>query len=359
MVFYILVMLTSVVITYISETTNKENGYGKIAFTIVFFLMATPLFIRFNIGIDYANYKPLIDAYLLGYDNLGEIYQYDPHWDILIMLSIKLVRLFSKNTQIVFILWAGITMFFALRSIYKYSTMPYVSLLCYFLMGFYFMSMNVMRQSIALSILMNLVPFFNNKKNSFLEYLVIVLIASGFHSSSIIMVFVYFLRNKKLNISGLYVKDAIVVFFLFVAKRFVYMLAALTPFGNYLHHSYYGVINFSLTNLIIESSFFAIIYFVYRNAKCNEEEYFYINMFNLMFIATLSGLFLPNIIFRIKYYLDVYMVFFVPLVIARIENHNKQFLACCLLLAIGVFRFYMSAIGNGVIPFTILPSLWS
>ena len=96
---------------------------------------------------------------------------------------------------------ATLTMLFGFLAYGKRSKIPWLSVLLFFSIGEYFDSFNLIRQVLAISICFFATKYINDKKKDFLKYLVLVLLASTFHSTAaIIMIPAYFIL--KIRFSG-------------------------------------------------------------------------------------------------------------------------------------------------------------
>lgn len=87
-------------------------------------------------------------------------------------------------------------------------------ILLYFLCGPFFSSMNIMRQSLAFCIFFNSIPLITKKKIK--SYLVIIILMIGIHTSSIILLPLYFLGK-----SGIKINHQIQIIILCVVSLFV------------------------------------------------------------------------------------------------------------------------------------------
>ena len=84
------------------------------------------------------------------------------------------------------------------KSIFNQSKYPAISTYLFFATNVYFISMNMIRQSISISLFTLSIPSIKDRK--FLKFIIINLLAFSIHSSAIIYFPTYFLLNRKLNI---------------------------------------------------------------------------------------------------------------------------------------------------------------
>lgn len=183
MIFYF-IFLASVLLLL-----SKEKIYGVGSFQIAWGLIFLLAALRFDVGYDYSHYFQLIEQSLKFIeDQLGRIE----------FLSLQLI-LFSTNinfTQLFFIVSSLIIYFLFYKTVLDISEdkrLSTILFLCFPL--FYFNSLSIVRQFIALSILFYGVRFIFRKK--LILFSALVFVASQFHSSAVFGIFLYFIYNIK------------------------------------------------------------------------------------------------------------------------------------------------------------------
>jgi len=111
--------------------------------------------------------------------------------------------------------------------------MPF-SILIFMLGGFFPFSLSGMRQSIGVVIALYALKFL--KANRWLMFIVVIIIASLFHSSSLIFILFYFIRKIKLN--PYYVSISLILVFLF-SKTIINIIASISEmlgiYSNYFN----------------------------------------------------------------------------------------------------------------------------
>jgi len=101
------------------------------------------------------------------------------------------------------------------REFKKYSPYIWLSVLMFITVGQFYTSFNIIRQIIAVAIIFSGSKYLYERNLS--KYIFIVLLASTFHKTSIIMILFYFILNFKFNINKL----VITLFALFVSMTFL------------------------------------------------------------------------------------------------------------------------------------------
>ncbi|MGX6995946.1 EpsG family protein [Pediococcus acidilactici] len=242
---YIYITLISSFIGIIFSFYNKKElttaglvrYESKYKLIIELLMVALPFFIissfRYYVGTDYANYSNnQIPAVLL--DRQAKV-------EILYKLVIKLGHfLYPNNYQVIFILTTLLIVFFSFIYIFNRSYNVPFSIVLFTLTTFFNFSMNGMRQAIATSIFLFATKYIVEGKA--LRYFIWVFIAIGFHTSAMLFIPIYFIRNFKLsNVRlALYFLSMLLIY---EFKGLVFII--INKFGIYTEYlgSYYGTGN--------------------------------------------------------------------------------------------------------------------
>lgn len=128
----------------------------------------------------------------------------------------KLLTYINKNPRFFLVIAAFFIIFSYGMAIYRYSTIPWLSFLLFMTMGFFGSSLNVIRQYIAVAII--LFSYNAIKNNKLLEFIVLVLVASNIHTSAIIVLPMYWLSKIKFNKFTLFA-----IFSLFLSGAYVFI----------------------------------------------------------------------------------------------------------------------------------------
>ncbi|MEI4828904.1 EpsG family protein [Bacillus sp. FJAT-53711] len=105
------------------------------------------------------------------------------------------LKKFSDDPQIMVFTTALITNVLVILVLYKYSRLFELSMYVYITGGWYLVSMNGIRQSLAAAIIFTATKFLI--EGNWKKYILIVLIASTFHQSALILIPIYFLVRFK------------------------------------------------------------------------------------------------------------------------------------------------------------------
>lgn len=201
---------------------------------------------------------------------------------------------FGSNYSAILMITSIIISGLAYYSIYRESKNIPLSILLFFTTNVYFVSMNMIRQSISISIFIFSIRYIKDKH--FFKYLICILIASSFHSTGLIYLPLYFLFNIVPSIKKIVIPFFIVIVLSpFLSQFIINLLLKSAFFRNYF--AWYISSNFNTGNLniisLIISSLMSIYLLVIYNSAKNDSDYRI--MLWCQLLATLSLMLSANI----------------------------------------------------------------
>lgn len=342
--------------------TNSTNLYvcKNSSLNRLIFCMMTILLIMLsalrgtNVGTDLMNYIPR-------YKILGET-----DWSQLYMQAIlfKMEFGFCIFNKVLYIINPNPRLFLVVTSVvigigfYKmasYSKMPIFTYLIIYMFGFWGSSLNIVRQFLALSILTFGYDYIINR--SFLKFLVIVLLASFFHSSAVVSIPLFFFYKVKFDLKNFILTFISVVFISGMLMLIWEPLIDLTDYGRYLNRGYQGS-GFSTFLLVINLLIFSCLY--YKCLKIKDKnldlwlaELFYSAIFLLL--AMKNGIFARVI----KYFLPC-MAILTPNIIFSLKRNKLQCAICYAIVILFFISYFLlvfvdkQCVGDKINEFVIL-----
>lgn len=260
---------------------KKRVRHKKTIDFIVLLIMTIIYGIRYNVGIDYLSYERI-------YINQNEWY----HLEFLFDLTSKIFKFFNAPFW-VYSTFLGFIIFYLLYLIGKDLDIGYEQIMLYFILtGQLFASFNLVRQTVSAVIVLFAFRYINYKNNLY-KYVICVVIASFFHTTAIILIPLYFMRNYQLNLRrivifiilglGLYYCDAV---------NYIMRLIQLIVPDKYIHYLG-GVYDFN-TNPGIGVLFYIVVVIILglKIEKKESKYYPYIATYILgysIFLFTLSS----------------------------------------------------------------------
>lgn len=251
---------------------------------IVFVILGVTSAIRYSTGIDYSyTYAPGYEQVLQNPDISLFGHHYEPGY----MLLQKIVAFFSSNYQMIFVVTSLLIIGLFCICYAKYSSNVYLSVMLFLLLSEYYCTMNFIRQSIAGIIALFALEFLKKKK--FLPYLMIILVASTFHKSALILIPFFFINLIPLNKWVLAVYSAVTALIYFNTDKIMGLVT------QYWYKGYH------MESVHVQSTFewpFALAMFVQfliiflgsaRLRKKDKSNYVYVNYAFFAFFFTLMG----------------------------------------------------------------------
>ena len=296
-----------------------------------------------TVGGDLHNYLPefyyvartnsIIDGLRTGYHEPGYL------------LLIKLISLVSSDNRCYLVATSIISLIGPLVLIEKYSKNISVSVLLYFAMGFYTNTFNNVRQSMAISIIFCSIPFLINR--CFWKYVIGTLLATSVHYSAFVMILIYPLFGRPLDIKRLVYYFTAVFSIVILFTSSIFRSAANFVIFKYDPESIlentegkgYGLFTSYLIILLLMA-----FYYIYNKSKLSYEKQFFFSMIVLFqLFATAIQLTAP--IFSSMVRMTNY--FFIPIVIIAVPFiynifKSKDF---AMLYYLGVFTLAIAYMG--------------
>lgn len=106
-----------------------------------------------------------------------------------------ILKMYTNDPQVLIFITALITNILIVAVLYKYSRMIELSLYVYIASGMYLVSMNGLRQYLAAAIIFTATKYILD--GNWKKYFLIVLFASTFHQSALVLIPIYFLVRRK------------------------------------------------------------------------------------------------------------------------------------------------------------------
>ena len=200
MLIYFITFILAFIFSFLSQKYDKNNKFimlllSIIAITIPSILAALRMS---SVGSDTSTYSNLIFKRIINCNNINDIKTNIVNGlniEFLYGLLIFIISRFTTNIHIFYFVVEFIILSFIYKTSYdnKNINKNYSIIYLLFLLLFYNKSLNIMRQAIAISIFVYSVKYVY--KRNLLKYLFLILIATGFHTTAIVAIFVYPIIN--------------------------------------------------------------------------------------------------------------------------------------------------------------------
>lgn len=232
--------------------------------------------------------------------------------------------------QVVLFIAAIIAIAPVIYYICKNSKNIFLSFFIYLSFNYYLYTLITIRQSAAYGII--LLSVNSIKKRKPFRFLILVLLAAGFHTSALFFLPAYLLYNMKIN------QKNIIAYILILAIVWVSRIYIARFIINNIFSDYTVEISNSYTYLFIHVLILVFGLLVYkgyvnkRYSDCEKRNIDYIYVYMMIGILLMIGCSVASNALRIAYFYTIQIVVFIPNVIAYISNTKIRFI-----LQIGTF----------------------
>lgn len=308
MLLYVIVALVCYFSLNFSKKTKNSNKRWFLIITS-FLMMFLVSALRVNVGTDYKSYCEWfgdVSSIRLKYENFG--------FNSLIVF----IKLFTNNPQWLFVVTSLLILVFIYIAVFKEQEEYDISVFLFIVLGFYFSTFNGVRQWIAGAIFMYAYQF-AVKKNLKL-YALLILIASLFHITAVLLLPFYFVFNFKISDKvKMWLVAASLVFF-----KFFNFNSIISAFLKFVSINFYWRYISSGADLskgvgsafpILISGCMLLYYIIFKDVflkRMPQEKYE--NRKNLSFILTIFSIIntVNNLFSRFAMYFIPMLVFLLP-----------------------------------------------
>lgn len=281
------------------------NGLCLVSVFLVLFAVSA---CRLNVGNDYAKYVEFM--HLINCDAFVPT-EFGFNWIVKIIYDLS----GFENYLLVFAFFAFFTILLFLKAIYGQADSFGFSFFLFMAFGYYFQSFNTVRYYLALAIAVIAIPYVLRRE--WLKFLLLVLLGATLHKSVLVVIPLYFLASLSWKKWQLAIAAVFCSTFFFMQDFYLKVVVFLYPTYEDTEYLEGGT---SLVNIVRCLAILILSLICYKKTvKGNKRNqfYFYCNLGALVMYVCCS--FLP-IISRIGYYLTITHIFFLPALLAGIEN---------------------------------------
>lgn len=361
MLAYILPMLLCVLLHF----TKLDKKNIKIAFWAIVSYLFVISAIRYDVGKDYLHWVEVYEWIENGlsagnYVELG--YRY---------LNKLIINIPFLNVYWLFGITSAMIIFPFGYYIKKHVKEEYLflSLFLFIGTGVFFASLNLVRQYVAIVILMLGFDYLEN--NQYIKFLIVIVVASLFHTSAFIMIpfMILYILFKDKSTNNIYNKILICLYIFSLIFIFIDLRQLLNIFSFllperwvwYLESDYLNSRNYSSVVKQLVPNLILVFLYLNRN-KFADNKNAYLHYLLLFVNVILTNCFYGiMVLVRLSNYFDISLIFVLP-VICEIIKDNKNLSRLGYLSIIGYYTlltivtiFLMN--GHGVIPYNTIFSL--
>jgi transmembrane protein EpsG len=325
---------TNGLVTEIPIKPNKVLAFG------VMVSLALISGLRNNIGDTYF-YMHAFEVHDFTWEFINS--QKDMGFGILQMI----LKRYTTDPQILIVTTAFITNILIVFVLYKYSRMFEISLYVYITGGLFLVSMNGIRQCLAAAIIFTTIKYV--KDGSWIKYIIVVLFASTFHQSALVLIPLYFFIRSKAWSKATF---TLLIFSIVIVVGFDKFSSVLFSAIKETEYGHYQNFNEGGANIIrVGVNFVPIAISYFGREKLREifpSSDIVVNMsiigFVFMIISTQNWIFA-----RFSIYFSLYQLILISWIIKLFREKEQGFVYYGILLCYFLFYYYESVISLNII----------
>lgn len=333
---------------------NRNKFFLFLSFSLFYIIMA---FRDISVGIDTETYSEL---YLTIANTDSWLF---PRYETGYVLLNRIIGfIFPHSPQMFIVIISFIVLCGYVRFIYKYSYIPWLSVLFFFLFEYFDQSINLTRQGIAMVILLHAFDFLITRKTK--SFFICVLCAGLFHYTALFFILAYIVNYIRFSKSNIIIFFC-VAFLVALCSEYIihFVFASVGVYADYANTVYAdgNVRLASILHAIVILSFiiFTLIHIssarkYFETDSNGGREMFWLLMLGLLiWIASFQF----NLLGRLAQYFTVYLIVFVPNLLFYIKKKNQlQFMFWELVLIAYGLCYYLIIVRyrpewNGVYPY--------
>lgn len=254
---------------------------------------------------------------------------------------------YTNDPQVMVFITALITNVFIIFTLYKYSRLLELSLYVYITSGMYLTSMNGIRQYMAAAIVFAATKYILD--GSWKKYTLVVLLASTFHQSALVLLPIYFLVRRKAwsGMTFLFLFGAVLIVLGF--NQFSEVLFAAIGDTQYAHYKDFNEGGANILRVAVETAPLILAYF--GREKLRElfpKSDYIVNMALLgaifMLISTQNWIFA-----RFSIYFGLYQLILISWVVKVFTEKDQKLIYYAILVCYFVYFVYEHVITLGIV----------
>lgn len=244
----------------------------------------------------------------------------------------------SEDPQLLIFTTALITNALIVLTLYKYSRVIEISLYVYITSGMYIVSMNGIRQFLAAAIIFSVTKYILN--GDWKKYLLVVLIASTFHKTALILIPIYFIVRRKA-----WTKDTLILLFVGVIitagfNQFYDLLFTVIGDSQYSNYENYSDGGSSVLRVVVNSVPLVIAYMgrdKLRNMWPKSDYIVNLSLLGTLFliIATQNWIFA-----RFNIYFGLYNLILISWIFKLYSKQNSRLIYFTLIVCYFLYFYY-------------------
>lgn len=379
---YVLSFLGSTLCVYLAEKNNSKEIQYVFLFLAVLITSLLAAFRALSVGTDVLNYVQPMFVDAQNANNFSEYLSLPivGDWRIMLVSSFEYgyttlvfvcAKLFNNIFSLLFItqfIIVGCVVIGLWRQ--KKELSVSLGIFSYYLL-FYNTSLNMVRQSIAMSILFMAFSYLKDKRN--ITYFILMIIAISFHRTAVIgviifLLYIYFYKNSRnikfTNNFSLSAQSFKLIFVSVVSFAIVLIPSVFQVVLKFLGVSEYaegyltGTVHFSLNGSLICLLIIGIVMLCWNSLNNENLKYLYVGLL-VCALATIQLTTASAHASRISLYFTMFYVYIIPTFLNNTSSRRKKAILIILILLMCLYWYYTIVYlkYNATVPYIISPNL--
>lgn len=306
---YIIMGITTMLLTFVATHSFQLKQQKKVCIALSIIVPVLVSTFRYDNGSDYLMYAQIFrEIKTYGEVITGSV----KSLEIGFIALVKVLSWIDANELMFFFVTSLLIVYFYIKGIWKISSDILLSVLLFFVMGVYFDSFNGIRQFIAMAICFYAIQYIYEKNLK--KYIIVVIIGSLFHYTTLIMIPIYFFARLRLKLWN----SIVIVVGTFIGGSAIYSfvtyLLAFTRYRYFLTSIEYEAVPTSAAVLYTVIIFVCSIYIIYindRNITISEKQNVLYNFCVLACVSALLSYTIP-LAMRIQGYFIPILMLWIP-----------------------------------------------
>lgn len=355
------VLIYTIILLVPKKVFNKKynDNFNFLIIIITIQLFFISAFRSVNVGTDLKRYIPRYK--MIAETDFSHIFElrHTVDFEYGYILYNKVISIFSSNAQVLLIVTSIIIIFSFSYFIKKYSKIPWLSFYLFITLGFFGGSFNILRQYLAMSILLYSIKYI--KERNLFKFLLCLVLATSIHTTAAAFVILYPLYNIKVNNEYITVLTCVLIILGLTSEFIIKLVLDGTQYSKYLYEIGNGLGNGSGGGmLMILITVFICMQLFKDSLKRVDAKYvnLWLHMIIIAIIFNILALQL-GIFERVMRYFIISMIIIIPNTIYSLKQKWLKSIGVIFVLLLTTFYYFKIIMlsyssSGGIIPYTFM-----
>lgn len=346
-----IVLLT--LIGLLVERFSKSRRLVKVYCFYAWLQLTAIAAVRIDLGIDYSQYYHAFYA-ISDASDWSELFQQFRYETGYLILN-RLISMFTNNIVVFMAIYHGLMYGLLIFYIYRYCEEKWIAILSFIALDYFAMSLCFMRQSMAIIIGLYAIEYM--RRHKWYIVLPLVLLASSFHISALVLLLYYLLSYIKWEKRWIQIVSVIACVMIYIGCDFILDKGLVGPFERYRGYLTSRFMMGNAVMIVFYPVFCSVLFFVFRK-KLEEEDQTLNNLVPMLFLGGfLTILSLKHyVVERVALYITIYNIRLIPMMVHCLYRKKQQWnyqlaVISALIISMSAFVFGITTDRYGITPY--------